>query len=94
MDQICVDARMRGRGIGRRLLDWADQTCRDYRPDLSAPSAGTAATETTPLDGVAEAPRITRIVLEVVRDNPAVGWYKRRGYVIKEEQCCNRCCNV
>ena len=30
IDRIAVSSRMRGRGIGKKLLDWADNTCRAW----------------------------------------------------------------
>lgn len=30
VDRIAVSSRMRGRGIGKKLLDWADNTCRAW----------------------------------------------------------------
>ena len=103
IDRLVVASRMRGRGIGQRLLDWADETCRGWRPQGGSAEAAPAPAAVMergaePLlpavvgASLAEPARISRISLHVVHGNPAIRLYERDGYVAQHAGCCERCC--
>ena len=92
LEQIVVLDKMRGRGVGKRLLDWVDETCRARWVALpleaAAPSGGGGTVEAL----VHAAPRTGRVTLGVVCGNPAILLYERHGYVRKRECCMTSCC--
>lgn len=91
IDRIAVAGHMRGRGIGKKLLDWADNTCRTWDPAHGGIGRDDDhGTEQL----VAPGQRITKISLEVVQGNSAQRLYERHGYVVEPEGCCDRWCNI
>ncbi len=97
IDRICVSDRMRGRGIGTKLLEWADSTCRSWCPDHGVAAHDMSRGDDDAVKQLVSAPAsgcITKVSLEVVHGNPAQRLYERHGYVVQSEDCCSRCCNV
>jgi GNAT superfamily N-acetyltransferase len=95
VDRIVVSGRMRGRGIGKQLLGWADETCRAWRPAGAAAAADMdRASVGQPLVRAAQGQCVTKISLDVVHGNPAERLYARHGYRAADEDCCDRAGNI
>jgi ribosomal protein S18 acetylase RimI-like enzyme len=95
VDRIVVSAQIRGRGIGKQLLDWADDVCRAWQSSGGAAVADTNRNaRVEPLAGTAQGQRVTKISLDVVHGNPAQRLYERHGYRVAEQSCCERWANT